>query len=142
MINAARGLTKSYGEKLGRGNARSMKPKAAQDLSPELKNALGPLMREIESVSERIRDYDELLESMAQNKYPEAERLKQIKGVGTLIALTYMLTLEDPRVATETLGRRKLAKEEYPCLPSTGKPCYARLASQTKHIFGQRKPWI
>jgi transposase len=73
-----------------------MKPKAAEDLSPELKNALGPLMREIQSVSERIRDYDELLESMAQNKYPEAERLKQIKGVGTLIALTYMLTLEDP----------------------------------------------
>jgi transposase len=29
-------------------------------------------------------------------RYPEAERLKQIKGVGTLIALTYMLTLEDP----------------------------------------------
>ena len=96
LVNAARGLTKSYGEKLGRGNARSMKPKAAQDLSPELKNALGPLMREIQSVSERIRDYDELLESMADNKYPETERLKQIKGVGTLIALTYMLTLEDP----------------------------------------------
>ena len=96
LLNAARGLTKSYGEKLGRGNARSMKPKAAQDLSPELKNALGPLMKEIQSVSERIRDYDELLESMAQSKYPEAERLKQIKGVGTLIALTYMLTLEDP----------------------------------------------
>jgi len=96
LVNAARGLTKSYGEKLGRANARSMKPKAAQDLSPELKNALGPLMREIQSVSERIRDYDELLESMAQNKYPEAERLKQIKGVGTPIALTYMLTLEDP----------------------------------------------
>jgi transposase len=96
LVNAARGLTKSYGERLGRGNARSMKPKAAEDLSPELKNALGPLMREIQSVSERIRDYDELLESMAQNKYPEAERLKQIKGVGTLIALTYMLTLEDP----------------------------------------------
>ena len=96
LVNAARGLTKSYGEKLGRGNARSMKPKAAQDLSPELKNALGPLIREIQSVSERIRDYDELLESMAENKYPETERLKQIKGVGTLIALTYMLTLEDP----------------------------------------------
>ena len=30
-------------------------------------------------------------------EYPEAERLKQIKGVGTLIALTYMLTLEDPQ---------------------------------------------
>jgi hypothetical protein len=30
-----------------------------------------------------------------RNRYPEAEWLKQIKGVGTLIALTYMLTLED-----------------------------------------------
>ena len=95
LVNAARGLTKSYGERLGRGNARSMNPKAAQNLSPELKRALEPIMREIES-SERIRDYDQMLESMAQNRYPEAERLKQIKGVGTLIALTYMLTLEDP----------------------------------------------
>jgi transposase len=73
-----------------------MKPKAAQDLSPELKSALEPMMREIESVNERICDYDHLLESMTRNRYPEAERLKQIKGVGTLIALTYMLTLEDP----------------------------------------------
>jgi transposase len=58
-----------------------MKPKAAQDLSPELKSALEPMMSEIESVSERICEYDQLLESMARNRYPEAERLKQIKGV-------------------------------------------------------------
>jgi transposase len=62
-----------------------------------LKRALEPMMSRIESVSERICEYDHLLESMTRNKYPEAERLKQIKGVGTLIALTYMLTLEDPR---------------------------------------------
>jgi transposase len=96
LVNAARGLTKSYGERLRGCNARGMKPKAAQDLSPELKSALEPMMREIESVSERICEYDHLLESMMRNRYPEAERLKQIKGVGTLIAPTYMLTLEDP----------------------------------------------
>jgi hypothetical protein len=94
LVNAARGLTKSYGERLRGCNARGMKPKAAQDLSPELKSALEPLMREVESVSERICEYDQMLESMARNRHPEAERLKQIKGVGTLIALTYMLTLE------------------------------------------------
>src|ERR1700728_2320603 len=96
LVNAARGLTKSYGERLRGCSARGMKPKAAQDLSPELKSALEPMMREIESVSERICEYDHLLESMTRNRYPEAERLKHIKGVGTLIALTYMLTLEDP----------------------------------------------
>ena len=51
LVNAARGLTKSYGERLRGCNARGMKPKAAQDLSPELKSALEPMMREIESVS-------------------------------------------------------------------------------------------
>jgi transposase len=65
-----------------------MKPRAAQDLTPELKSALEPMMREIESVSVRICEYDQILESMARNRYPEAERLKRIKGVGTLIALT------------------------------------------------------
>ena len=33
---------------------------------------------------------------MAQASYPQVELLKQIKGVGTLIALTFLLTLEDP----------------------------------------------
>jgi len=80
MVNAVRGLTKSYGERLRGCNARGMKPQAAQDLSPELKRALEPMMREIESVSERICEYGQLLESMARNRYPEAERLKQIKG--------------------------------------------------------------
>jgi transposase len=43
LVNAARGLTKSYGERLRGCNARGMNPKAAQDLSPELKGALEPL---------------------------------------------------------------------------------------------------
>lgn len=96
LVNAARGLTKSYGERLLGCNASGMKPKAASDSSPEMKSALEPLMREIESVSERISEYDQVLGSMAHNRYPEAERLKQIKGVGTPIALT-ILTLEDPQ---------------------------------------------
>ena len=71
LVNAARGLTKSYGERLRGCNARGMKPKAAQDLSPELKRALEPMMREIESVSERIGEYDQMLESMARTDIPK-----------------------------------------------------------------------
>ena len=32
----------------------------------------------------------------ARESYPEVALLNQIKGVGTLIALTFSLTLEDP----------------------------------------------
>nr|WP_213807846.1 hypothetical protein [Granulicella sp. dw_53] len=46
LFNATRGLTKSYGERLCGCNAHGMKPKAAQDLSPELKYALKPMMLE------------------------------------------------------------------------------------------------
>jgi transposase len=50
----------------------------------------------IASLSERIVEYNERIENLAQQSYPQVALLKQIKGVGTLIALTYMLTLEDP----------------------------------------------
>jgi transposase len=50
----------------------------------------------IESLSERIRECNERIEKLAQESYPRVALLKQVKGVGTLIALTFMLTLEDP----------------------------------------------
>jgi len=37
------------------------------------------------------------MEKIAQEVYPEVSLLKQVKGVGTQIALTYVLTIEDPR---------------------------------------------
>ena len=63
LVNAPRGLTKSYDERLCGCNRRGMKPKAGQDLSPELKSALEPMLGEIE-VSEWICEYDQMLESM------------------------------------------------------------------------------
>jgi len=96
LVNTARGLAKSYGERLRGCNVRNMNPEKAEGLSPELQRALEPLLGCIESVSEQIREYNEGIEDLAQASYPQTALLKQVKGVGTLIALTYMLTLEDP----------------------------------------------
>jgi transposase len=96
LVNTARGLAKSYGERLRGYNVRNMNPEKAEDLSPELQAALEPLLNAIESLSERIVEYDEHIEKLAQKSYPQAALLKGVKGVGTLIALTYLLTLEDP----------------------------------------------
>ncbi len=96
LANAARGLAKSYGERLRGCNVRNMNPEKAERLSPELQAALEPLLNAIESLSERIVEYNERIENLAEKSYPQVALLKQIKGVGTLIALTYMLTLEDP----------------------------------------------
>jgi transposase len=97
LVNTVRGLAKSYGERLRGCNVRNMNPEKAEGLSPELQVALEPLLAGIETLSERILECNERIEKMAEQSYPQVARLKQVKGVGTLIALTYLLTLEDVR---------------------------------------------
>ena len=96
LVNSARGLAKSYGERLRGCNVRNMNPEKAERLSPELQRALEPLLSAIAELSQRICEYNERIEELAQQSYPQVALLKQIKGVGTLIALTFLLTLEDP----------------------------------------------
>ena len=97
LLNTARGLTKSYGERLRGCSPRKVNRELAEGLSPELQSALQPLLNEIESLSEHIREYNDRVQQIAQESYPEVARLEQVKGVGTLIALTYVLALEEPR---------------------------------------------
>jgi transposase len=96
LVNTARGLAKSYGERLRGCNVRNLNPEKAEGLSSELQRALEPLLSAIEELSEQIREYNERIEKLAQESYPQVALLKQIKGVGTLIAVTFLLTLEDP----------------------------------------------
>src|SRR5499425_3115753 len=87
LINVARGLTKSYGERLKGCNARNLNAQKAQGLSPELGDGLEPLLEAMESRSERIRECNQRIEGIAQEPYPQTALLKQVKGVGTLVAL-------------------------------------------------------
>ena len=96
LVNAARGLVKSSGERLRKCGSFQFRQETAAGLSAGLQEALRPLMREVESLNERIKEYDRRIEKMAKERYPETALLKQVKGVGDLIATTYVLTIEDP----------------------------------------------
>src|ERR1017187_10271899 len=95
-VNAARGLAKSYGERLRKCGTQQVSRELAAELSVELREVLEPLLQEVESLNERIKQYDARMEQIARESYPQVELLKQVKGVGTQIALTFVLTLEDP----------------------------------------------
>jgi transposase len=96
LVTAARGLTKSYGGRLRKCGSGQMNRETAKELSQELRDALDPLLQEIESLNERIAEYDRRIEQIAKEAHPEVALLQQVKGVGTLIALTHVLTLDDP----------------------------------------------
>src|SRR6266849_1062879 len=96
LVNAARGLVKSYGQRLPKCGTYQVSRELAAALRTELRDVLEPLLKEIESLNERVKEYDERMEKIAKEVYPEVSLLKQVKGVGTQIALTYVLTIEDP----------------------------------------------
>jgi transposase len=48
-------------------------------------------------MTEAIKRYERGNQKRIEERYPEAERLQQIKGVGPLTALAYVLVIEDPK---------------------------------------------
>lgn len=96
LVNTARGLAKAMGERLPKCDADTLNDERLQDLPEEIRTALKPLLEQVASLTEKIHNCDEKIEQIARENYPETARLKQVKGVGTLIALTFVLTLEDP----------------------------------------------
>lgn len=95
LINTVRGQLKAEGVRLAKG-ASSAFHRHADELPEPLRDALGPLMKTIESLSGQIAHYDTVVEDLAENVYPETAALMAIDGVGALTALCYVLTIEEP----------------------------------------------
>jgi transposase len=96
LVNHVRGAVKSFGHRLPKCPAKSFHKRAAEHIPEALRPALGPILEQIGSLTERIGEYDRKLEEISKERYPETELLRQVEGVGPLTALTFVLTLEDP----------------------------------------------
>jgi transposase len=95
LVNTARGLAKSVGERLPKCDADQMGVEQMESLPAGLQETLRPLLEQIESLTEKIKESDGRIEQIARTEHPETALLKQVSGVGTLIALTFVLTIED-----------------------------------------------
>ncbi len=96
LVNHVRGAVKSFGARLPKCPARSFHKRASEHIPEALLPALGPILEQIGSLTERIRDYERQLEAISKERYPETDLLRQVEGIGPLTALTFVLTLEDP----------------------------------------------
>src|SRR5260221_12233374 len=59
LVNAARGLVKSFGERLPKWGTYQVNEKLAEGVSAGLRDVVVPLLREVESLSKHIQEYDE-----------------------------------------------------------------------------------
>ena len=63
----------------------------------ELLPALSPILTCLEQIAEQIKTYDKDLIGRIHDAHPAVNRLEQVRGVGTLTALAFVLTIEDPK---------------------------------------------
>lgn len=96
LINHVRGAVKSHGERLPACSTGAFGKRVAEELPAELGVALTPVVGQIQSLTERIRELDRVVSDVALNKYPHAARLATVPGVGSLTGLAFVLTIEDP----------------------------------------------
>lgn len=96
LILHCRGAAKAAGHRFPSCSAHSFAGKVLPQLPEGLDLALGPVVEMIGELTRRIRDADRQIEQIASDRYPEVARLTRVRGVGTLTALAFVLTLEDP----------------------------------------------
>jgi transposase len=96
LVNHACGAVKSFGARLPKCPARSFHNRAPEHIPKALRPALGPILEQIGSLTERIRQYDRQLQTISEEHYPQTQLLRQVEGIGPLTALTFVLTVEDP----------------------------------------------
>jgi len=94
LVNHARSVVKSFGERLPTCTPESFHTKAWPHVPEKLRPALKPVFGALQQLHLEIRSEDHNLARIAKT-YPEVEVLSQPDGVGVLTALVYMLTLED-----------------------------------------------
>ncbi len=95
LIAHVRGAVKSIGERIATCSAETFHLRLNKEMPEELRGALEPLMKTIEELTGRIRDYDKVLKKLCSEKYPETEGLQAICGVGPITSLAFVLTLEE-----------------------------------------------
>ena len=97
LISTVRGMVKTMGARVGGCSSVSFSGKAADQIPPEVRETLEPLLRLIQALSEEIKSYEKRIEKLGSEKYMDTKLLRQVNGVGPVTSLAYVLTLETPQ---------------------------------------------
>ena len=96
LVNHVRGACKSVGVRLPKCSTESFHKAVADAIPAELKTAQDAMLSVIAHLTTKIKELDREADRMCDEVYPETGRLTQIAGVGSLCALTFVLTVEQP----------------------------------------------
>jgi transposase len=126
LVNAVRGISKAFGERLAKCSTEAFTARLADQIPEAIRGAVAPLLETIDHLNEQIHYYDQMEEHLARERYEKYRLLTQVKGVGVHTALSFMLTIgeaerfEKSRMVGAFLGMRPKQKESGESKPQLG----------------------
>jgi len=95
VMATVRGMAKSLGERLKPCAPESAGVTLVAKSGEAVRRFAKPLLELVEKLNTTVAAYDEKIGDM-EKRYEEVALLKQVYGVGPVIALSFLLTVEDP----------------------------------------------
>jgi transposase len=98
IISSVRGVLKSLGLTTACPSTPTFPAKAREALAeePDILQSVTPALNALDALSEQIKAYDKAITLAIQERYPAAQLLMSIAGVGPITALSFVLVVDDP----------------------------------------------
>ena len=96
LITEVRGLVKSLGFRVRSCSSAVFPRRSREDLPSDMAKGLKPTLSSIQELTEHIRELDRVIENPPKPIRAVTEHLRQISGVGPVLALTFVLSIDDP----------------------------------------------
>lgn len=157
-INTIRGLLRSFGYNVSGKVAHTFVERVdLMKLPDDLRAVIAPLLEQLDLLTGEIERRNEQLEEMVK-ELPEVEHLREIPGVGPVVATYFVLTIDDPgrfknsRDVASFFGLRPSMREsasvsQFGRITKEGDPEMRRLLVQAAHALlrtradSQLKQW-
>ena len=95
LITHVRGVSKTFGARLPKCSADAFVVRCSALIPGTVLPAINVILEQIAMLNTSIKTLDKTIAAMME-KYPAAHAVSQIKGVGEVTALAFVLTIDDP----------------------------------------------
>jgi transposase len=106
LVNFVRGQVKTFGGRIPSCSTSAFTKKAIGHVPAAVEQAVTPVLDTLKQLEGQIRDLDQEVERQCEEQYPETGVFRQVKGVGSILGLAYVATIEDPArfASSSTVG--------------------------------------
>ncbi|MFT5198824.1 MAG: transposase [Planctomycetota bacterium] len=97
LVAFVRSQVKALGERLSQCSTKCFVRKSWEAMPESLKQPLKSILEMIQMLSDRIDGYDADMDRLSKKEFPETSVLRQVHGIGPIVALAFVATIGDPK---------------------------------------------